>query len=64
MVISTVEADRQQPLHKSSFFLVYINFQAIDKVRNLLNEVPDLVASSDKKLVSEQLNCVIPNFPE
>jgi len=29
-----------------------------------LNEVPDLVASSDRKLVSDELNCIIPNFPE
>ena len=37
----------------------------LEKWRNLLNEFPDLVAPADrKKYVSQDLKCVIPNFPE
>lgn len=37
----------------------------LEKWRNLLNEFPDLVAPADrKKYVSQELQCVIPNFPE
>ena len=37
----------------------------LEKWKNLLNEYPDLVPVDDqKKYISKEVKCAVPNFPE
>ena len=36
----------------------------LEKVKNLLNEFPDVSPADRKKYVTTDVKCVIPNFPE
>ena len=38
--------------------------EMLQKVKNLLNEFPDVSAGERRKYVTQDVKCVIPNFPE
>ena len=38
--------------------------EMLQKLKNLLNEYPDISPGERKKYVSSEVKCVIPNYPE